>query len=157
MATVPTVPPTHEVPLEQQSQEVEQAQKHESNGAPPELQSAEAQAAMKIQQKYAEERQKRIRGDGDAQYVVLAESEKFKHFADDIWRNERSDLQRVQDGEHVKFVILGGGFAGVQFAARLVEAGESPSDILIVDTAGGFGGTWYWNRCESPRVCRRES
>jgi cyclohexanone monooxygenase len=29
-------------------------------------------------------------------------------------------------------------------AARLVEAGFD--DILIIEKAGGFGGTWYWNR-----------
>jgi len=29
---------------------------------------------------------------------------------------------------------------------NLIKAGFSANDIVIVDPAGGFGGTWYWNR-----------
>ena len=31
----------------------------------------------------------------------------------------------------------------------MVEAGIRPEDIRIIDPAGGFGGTWYWNRYPS--------
>ena len=33
-------------------------------------------------------------------------------------------------------------------AVKLLQAGaaKSPEDLLIIDPAGGFGGTWYWNR-----------
>ncbi len=41
-------------------------------------------------------------------------------------------------------VIVGAGFSGIGMAARLKDAGVE--DFLIVDDAGGYGGTWYWNR-----------
>jgi cation diffusion facilitator CzcD-associated flavoprotein CzcO len=28
----------------------------------------------------------------------------------------------------------------------MIQAGINADDIRIVDSAGGFGGTWYWNR-----------
>ncbi len=39
---------------------------------------------------------------------------------------------------------MGAGIAGVVTGAKLREAGESR--ICLIDTAGGVGGTWYWNR-----------
>lgn len=41
---------------------------------------------------------------------------------------------------------LGAGFDGLLYAVRMVQAGIRPENIRIVDTAGGFGGTWYYNR-----------
>lgn len=54
----------------------------------------------------------------------------------------------VPDGGHVKMAIFGAGFGGLCLAARALTEGSvtSPADILIVDGAGGFGGTWYHNR-----------
>ncbi|KAK1987226.1 phenylacetone monooxygenase [Colletotrichum cereale] len=52
----------------------------------------------------------------------------------------------LKDGSEIRFLILGGGHCGILFAYHLVAAGFSPSDIVVVDDAGGFGGTWYWNR-----------
>src|SRR3546814_3025492 len=46
--------------------------------------------------------------------------------------------------DEVEVVVVGGGFGGMLTAVRLQEAGIN--DILIVDRAGDFGGTWYWNR-----------
>ncbi|HEX3567255.1 MAG TPA: NAD(P)/FAD-dependent oxidoreductase [Acidimicrobiales bacterium] len=40
--------------------------------------------------------------------------------------------------------FVGGGFAGLVTAARLVEAGVT--DVRLIDKAGDVGGTWYWNR-----------
>jgi len=41
-------------------------------------------------------------------------------------------------------VIIGGGIAGLVAGAQLRKAGIER--IRIIDQAGGFGGTWYWNR-----------
>jgi cyclohexanone monooxygenase len=41
-------------------------------------------------------------------------------------------------------VIVGGGFGGLLAAARLQEAGIT--NIRILEKAGDFVGTWYWNR-----------
>ncbi|KAJ9605521.1 hypothetical protein H2200_010178 [Cladophialophora chaetospira] len=140
------IPPTGPVSNEQQKTAVNAATSAQINGAGPDLASGAAQAAIKIQQKYDEERQKRTRPDGDAQYVVLANSEKFKHYREDPWLDGRSDAVTINDGEHVKYLILGAGCGGLVFAAKLVKAGIPPSEIRIVDSAGGFGGTWYYNR-----------
>lgn len=45
-----------------------------------------------------------------------------------------------------RILIIGAGFGGLLFAVRLLQAGFSRDDLLLVDSAGGFGGTWYWNR-----------
>jgi len=105
-----------------------------------------ADHAAKIQQRYAEERDKRLnhRPQGTAQFIDLATSDKFRHFQDDIWADhEALDAQppALKDGEHCRFLIQGAGFGGLQFAVRLIEAGFRAGDIRIVDKAGGFGGS----------------
>ncbi|RGP71781.1 phenylacetone monooxygenase [Fusarium sporotrichioides] len=98
--------------------------------------------------KYAVERNKRIRPEGTAQYINLNDSELRKLVADpwvDYEALARED-QPLQDGGTTKFLVIGAGINGILYAARLIEAGFSPQDIVLVDTAGGYGGTWYWNR-----------
>ena len=41
-------------------------------------------------------------------------------------------------------VIIGGGFGGLLAGAKLRDAGIE--DIRVIERAGDFGGTWYWNR-----------
>ena len=41
-------------------------------------------------------------------------------------------------------LVVGGGFAGMLTAINLKAHGVE--DIRIIDKAGDFGGTWYWNR-----------
>ena len=88
--------------------------------------------------KYREERDKRLRPDGNDQYLRL--TDEFAHYRDDPHtpRTERAPLT-----DHRTVVCVGGGFAGLVTAARLREAGV---DVRIVETGGDFGGTWYWNR-----------
>ena len=92
-----------------------------------------------LKAKYAEERAKRLRPDGTAQYLEL--KGQLAHFADDPYtpRAERAPIH-----DHVTFAFIGGGFAGLVAGARLVEAGVS--DVRILEKGGDFGGTWYWNR-----------
>ncbi|EXJ71854.1 cyclohexanone monooxygenase [Cladophialophora psammophila CBS 110553] len=93
-----------------------------------------------LQAKYREERDKRLRTEGLNQYQSVDESA-LKHYAEDIWtpRVERSPIE-----ENIDYLIVGAGFSGMLLAVRLIEAGIS--DIKIVDKAGDFGGTWYWNQ-----------
>jgi cation diffusion facilitator CzcD-associated flavoprotein CzcO len=91
-----------------------------------------------LRRKYAEERDKRLRPDGNDQYLRLAGE--FGHYRDDPhtpWA-ERAPLT-----DHRTVVCVGGGFAGLVVGARLREAGV---DVRIIEKGGGFGGTWYWNR-----------
>lgn len=112
-----------------------------------------ALALRATQAKYRHEASKRLRPDGLAQYVELkdAESDRFKALAEDPWVDHATlnaqEPAVKQDGKY-KFLILGAGYGGLLHAARLLQAGaaKSPDDIRMVDAAGGFGGTWYWNR-----------
>lgn len=101
-----------------------------------------------IQQKYSEERDKRVRADGVSQYIILDQPSKFQHFQEDPWITPEilNSTPCMQDGFRVKYLIIGAGYAGLCFAVRLIEAGIMGDEIYMVDSAGGYGGTWYWNR-----------
>jgi cation diffusion facilitator CzcD-associated flavoprotein CzcO len=92
-----------------------------------------------LRRKYLDERDKRLRPDGNDQYLRL--EGRLAHYLDDPYtpRTERSPKT-----DHVTFAFVGGGFAGLVTGARLVEAGIS--DVRIIEKGGDFGGTWYWNR-----------
>lgn len=101
--------------------------------------------AVQAQAKYAEERNKRVKDEGLNQYIDLIKSDKFKHYSEDPWI-DRSIPGKRPPKDTCKTLILGAGYGALLFAARLVDAGFDPKDIFFVDSAGGFGGTWYWNR-----------
>ena len=92
-----------------------------------------------LKRKYREERDKRLRPDGNAQYQRL--TGRFAHYAVDPYTPL---VERPPVSDHVTFTFIGGGFAGLVTGARLREAGVE--DVRIIDKAGDFGGTWYWNR-----------
>lgn len=95
-------------------------------------------AALKT--KYLTERDKRLREDANDQYVeVTAE---FSHYIDDPYVEPGFTRQPLTD--RVEIAVIGGGFGGLLMAARMKEAGFD--DIRMIETAGDFGGTWYWNR-----------
>ena len=89
--------------------------------------------------KYRAERDKRLRADGNDQYIHIAD--KFAHYLEDPYTPV---TPREPKTDHVTFAFVGGGFAGLVTGARLVEAGIS--DVRIIEKGGDFGGTWYWNR-----------
>ena len=116
-----------------------------ANGSVSDSASSSAAAAMQIRQKYAEERNKRVRDDGLSQYVDLARSDNFRHLQEDPWIDTNAPevgVPALTDGASCKVLIIGAGFGGLTFAVRLIQAGISVSDIRLVDSAGGFGGTW---------------
>ncbi len=93
-----------------------------------------------LRRRYAEEREKRLRDDGNAQYREVAGD--LSRYDDDPYIT--SKIIREPLVENVEVVIVGGGFGGMLAAARLQQAGVE--NIRIVEKAGDFGGTWYWNR-----------
>jgi len=93
-----------------------------------------------LEQKYAEERQKRLRSDGLDQYAPL--EGKFADFAKDPHADPT--LKRDPVAEEVDVAIIGGGFSGLLVGCRLRQAGTE--DIRIIEKGADFGGTWYWNR-----------
>src|SRR5215472_9054466 len=92
-----------------------------------------------LRHRYARERAKRLRPDGNDQYIEL--KGQFARFLSDPY-TELAEREPKRD--HVTAAVVGGGFAGLVTGARLREAGLL--DVRIVEKAGGFGGTWYWNR-----------
>lgn len=116
----------------------------------PEACGPSSNEAERIRQKYAEERSKRLRSDGVDQYVSLNSIDDLhlKGFLDDPWDQGAESPIRLQAGARYRVAIMGAGYGGLLYAARLLDsdAGLKPHDIVIIDTAAGFGGTWYWNR-----------
>ncbi|HET7405937.1 MAG TPA: NAD(P)/FAD-dependent oxidoreductase [Mycobacteriales bacterium] len=92
-----------------------------------------------IRRKYREERDKRVRPDGNDQYIRVAGQ--LAHYLDDPYTPV---VERAPLTDHVTVAFIGGGFAGLVTGARLKEAGVT--DVRIVEKGGDFGGTWYWNR-----------
>ena len=93
----------------------------------------------RLRKKYIEERNKRLRADGNDQYIEV--KGQLAHYLDDPYTPVTPREPRT---DHVTFAFIGGGFAGLATAARLTEAGIR--DVRIVEKGGDFGGTWYWNR-----------
>lgn len=90
--------------------------------------------------KYLSERDKRVRPDGFEQYIeVKAE---FSRYIEDPY--VEPGFTRAPVFDEVEFAIIGGGFGGLLMGARLREAGFN--SLRVVENAGDFGGTWYWNR-----------
>jgi len=94
-----------------------------------------------LREKYRQERDKRLRADGEAQYVEV--SGPFARYAEDDPYAD-PDFTRAPLTDEVEVAIVGGGFSGLLAAARLREAGVN--DFRIIEAGGDFGGTWYWNR-----------
>src|SRR6201994_4419934 len=85
--------------------------------------------------KYLAERDKRLRPDGNAQYVeVKAE---FSRYIEDPY--VEPGFARAPVFDEVEFAIIGGGFGGLLMGARLREAGFK--SLRVVENAGDFGGT----------------
>lgn len=117
-----------------------------ANVPAPDLNGPHVAGSVDVVEKYAQEREKRI-GKGLSQFVDLRESAKLKSLLDDPWVQAGTWVKQVvPDGGHCKVLVVGAGYGGILFAVNLIKAGFSAEDIVIVDPAGGFGGTWYWNR-----------
>lgn len=92
-----------------------------------------------LKDRYARERDRRLKRDGAAQYTRLeqrlpqVEADPYTPVAPRAPRDEAVDV-----------AIVGGGFGGLLAAAYLRKA--NVDDFRIIDAGGDFGGTWYWNR-----------
>ena len=93
-----------------------------------------------LREKYREEREKRIRRDGNEQYVETAGN--FAHFVDDPYVEPGFTREPLTD--EIDVVLIGGGFGGLLTGARLRQLGVA--NIRVIEKGGDFGGTWYWNR-----------
>src|SRR4051794_14730337 len=88
-----------------------------------------------LRRRYREERDKRLRPDGSAQYVEP--TGRFAHLVDDPY-TERTEREPVHDEVTVAFI--GAGWAGLVTGARLKDAGVD--DVRLVESGGDVGGAW---------------
>ena len=93
-----------------------------------------------VREKYAQERDKRMRADGSSQYRELMSEATHN----DIDPYVEPGFTRAPIEEERDVLIIGGGFGGMLMAVRLLDLGLG--DFRIIEAAGDFGGTWYWNR-----------
>jgi len=92
-----------------------------------------------LKARYEAERDKRLRSDGNQQYVEIAGQ--YAHYLEDPYV---ARIERAPMFDSVEVVVVGGGFGGLLAGARLKQAGIE--DVRIIEKGGDFGGTWYWNR-----------
>ncbi|MBK9177983.1 MAG: NAD(P)/FAD-dependent oxidoreductase [Acidimicrobiales bacterium] len=92
-----------------------------------------------LRARYRAERDKRLRPDGNDQYVEP--TGRFAHFLDDPYTEP---VEREARFDEVTVALIGGGFAGLVTGARLKQAGID--DVRIIEGGGDVGGAWYWNR-----------
>jgi cyclohexanone monooxygenase len=93
-----------------------------------------------LRARYRAERDKRLRDDGNEQYVEV--TGRFAHFVEDPY--VAPGFTRAPLHDEVEVVVVGGGFGGLLAGVRLREAGVD--DVRLIEKGGDFGGTWYWNR-----------
>ncbi|MFM8409336.1 MAG: flavin-containing monooxygenase, partial [Alphaproteobacteria bacterium] len=89
--------------------------------------------------RYRAERDKRLRPDGNEQY--LEPKGRFAHFVEDPYVPR---VERAPVFSDVTVAFIGGGFAGLCTGARMKQAGIE--DFHVIEGGGDFGGVWYWNR-----------
>lgn len=105
-------------------------------------------ATSSAERRYEEEKAKRLRDDGTKQFIDVLLSNQHERFAGDPWvdSNAVQEIETKFPSDRCEILIIGAGWGGILYAVRLIQAGIKPEQIRIVDPAGGFGGTWYWNR-----------
>ncbi|KAJ3341969.1 hypothetical protein HDU93_003790 [Gonapodya sp. JEL0774] len=89
-----------------------------------------------LKRKYLEERDRRLRADGNAQYLGIEKDGKFGRFLEDPYTEPIVRDPRVED---IRIAVLGGGFAGLQTAAKIREAGFTSKDVMMIEKGGDFG------------------
>ncbi|KAF2759527.1 FAD/NAD(P)-binding domain-containing protein [Pseudovirgaria hyperparasitica] len=97
------------------------------------------------QARYAQERNKRTTRTGFSQYIPSLHTT-------DPWAPSPPPTQTttqpppLSPKTHTPILIIGAGLAGILTAIHLLKSALPATSFLILDAAGSFGGTWYWNR-----------
>jgi len=96
---------------------------------------------VRLREKYAAEREKRLRDQGDRQYIETV-GEMAEYAEHDP--HAESDGARDPITKDFEVVVIGGGFGGIFSATTLID--EGIDDVCVIEAGSDFGGTWYWNR-----------
>ncbi len=123
-----------------------------TNSLTPNLPAAGEIDIPAIKKKYQQERDRRIRKEGQEQYVRPVDD-----FADTYEADPYTPVTpRDPVSEDIDVVVLGGGWSGISAGVHLRRGGFS--SFRHIDHAGDFGGVWYWNRypglqCDNDAYC----
>ena len=103
-------------------------------------------------EKYNAFRDQRMRQEGQRQYVRPSGGAVQAYSVDPHQPLEPRDAL----SEELDVVVLGAGWGGILASYHLME--EGVTNIRNIDTAGDFGGVWYWNRypgiqCDNDAYC----
>ena len=119
---------------------------------PTGIPSAEEIDIPVLREKYRQERDKRLRREGQKQYVQPV---------DDFEETYEGDphmpvASREPLSKEIDVAILGAGLSGILAGVELRKAGVT--NFCNIDHAGDFGGVWYWNRypgiqCDNDAYC----
>ena len=105
-----------------------------------------------MREKYRQEREKRVRPEGQKQYV-----QPIDDFAETYEGDPHIPVApREPMSKDIDVAVLGGGWSGLLAGVALRKAGVS--NFCNIDHAGDFGGVWYWNRypgiqCDNDAYC----
>jgi cation diffusion facilitator CzcD-associated flavoprotein CzcO len=105
-----------------------------------------------LREKYRQERERRLRSEGQAQYFRPT-GEGLPAYAADP---HKPVVPRDPISEEIDVIIVGAGWGGTMAAYHLTKAGVT--NFRNVDSAGDFGGVWYWNQfpgiqCDNDSYC----
>lgn len=119
---------------------------------PTVIPSIEAIDVPTLRAKYEVEKQRRLRAEGQAQYVRPV-GEVVADYAVDPYK---AVAPRAPVNEDIDALVIGAGWGGIKASYYLNK--EGVTNIRNIDTAGDFGGVWYWNQypgvqCDNDAYC----
>lgn len=105
-----------------------------------------------LKEKYRQERDKRIRPEGQRQYSKIKEEFKEEYIDDP----HTPVVPRDPIVEDLDVAVLGTGWSGIMASYHLRNAGVT--NFRNIDHGGDWGGVWYWNRypgiqCDNDAYC----
>jgi len=105
-----------------------------------------------LRRRYAHERDRRLRPEGQNQYLKAEADLSASYEADP----HTPVAPRAPITEDLDVAVLGGGWSGIMTGVHLRNAGVT--NIRLIEHAGDVGGVWYWNRypgiqCDNDSYC----
>ena len=102
-----------------------------------------------LRQKYREERDKRLRADGNEQYIEITGD--YSDYNDDPYIETAP--ARAAYTDHTEIIVIGGGFGGLLTGARLKEAGFN--DLRLIEKVATLVGPGTGTVTRAPPAIRK--